>query len=82
MLLVLPFVSTSVLLLREERRRWLRIHGAVLGLAGAIGLLLGMSGFSRVSWMLWGLWLYTFATIAMCVLEVSILRTPEKSVEE
>jgi len=73
LLLVLPFCSTLLLILGGDRRRRQVFHVAAWGLAAGVGLLLGMSSFSRLLWALWGLWLYIGLAAGALILEVLTL---------
>jgi len=80
LLLVAPFFSTLPLILGGDRRRWRVFHVVAWGLAVGIGLLLGLSGssrlfwvFSRLFWMLWGIWLYIGLAGSALILEVLVL---------
>jgi hypothetical protein len=76
LLLVLPFFSTLFLILRGDRRCQLVFHVAALSLAVGLGLLLvGMSGYSNLSWELWGIWLYVGLAAIALILEVVMLAT-------
>ncbi len=56
-LLVLPFFSTLLLILRGDRRRRQVFNIVTWGLAGGIGLLIGLFNYPELFWVLWGLWL-------------------------
>jgi hypothetical protein len=81
-LLLLPALSSAILIVRGERKRRPILHIVGLGLAAGIGGWIAWLGYSRASWMLWGVWLYIGLTASMFVLEVSIPRIPSKPVEE
>jgi len=69
-LLVLPFFSTLLLILRGDRRRRQIFNIVAWGLAAGIALWIGTSSYPRLFWVLWGSWLYIgLATIAL-ILEV------------
>jgi hypothetical protein len=74
LLLVLPFFSTLLLVLRGERRRWQVFDVAAWGLAVGVALLLGKSGYPKLFWVLWGVWLYVGLAASALVLEVLTLR--------
>jgi len=88
LLLVAPFFSTLLLILGGDRRRWRMFHVVAWGLAVGIGLLLGLSGswrlswvFSRLFWVLWGIWLYIGLAGSALILEVLVLvagRRPDR----
>ncbi len=78
--LIMPFVSTSLLIIKGERKglHWLQIVS--MGVSSAIVLIMGITAYPlHVSWALWGLWLYIGVAIAALVIEifrlVSISRT-------
>jgi hypothetical protein len=80
LLLVAPFFSTLPLILGGDRRRWRVFHVVAWGLAVGIGLLLGLAGssrlswvFSRLFWVLWGIWLYIGLAGSALILEVLVL---------
>jgi hypothetical protein len=74
LLLVLPFLSTLFLILRGDRRCQLAFHVVALSLAVGLGLLLvGMSGYSNLSWVLWGIWLYVGLAASALILELVML---------
>ncbi len=75
LLLVAPFFSTLPLILGGDRRRWRMFHVVAWGLAVGIGLLLGLSGSSRLFWVLWvwGIWLYIGLAGSALILEVLVL---------
>lgn len=81
-LLLLPVLSTAILILRGDHRRWHILHTVGLGLAAGISGWIAWSDYSRASWVLWGLWLYIGLTISMWVLEVIMLKTRRKLVQE
>jgi hypothetical protein len=76
-LVVLPFVSTFLLILRGDRRRR-QVFGIVTwGLATGVGLLagvlVGLSSGLKYFWFLWGIWLYIGLAAIALVLEVLTL---------
>lgn len=78
-LLIFPVVSTAVLVLRGEGRRWQTLHIAGLVLAAGIAGLQAWSGNYTSGWifrLLWGLWLYILLTASLFVLEAFVFRTP------
>ena len=72
-LLVLPFFSTLLLILRGDRRRLQVFNVAAWGLAAGIGLLIGMFSYPKLYWALWGIWLYIGLTSSALILEVLTL---------
>jgi hypothetical protein len=72
---VLPLISTTLLILRGDHRRRQVFNIAVLGLAGGLGLLMGLSNYPKLFFVLWGVWLYTFLAISMFILEILTLNT-------
>jgi hypothetical protein len=79
---LLPVLSTAILILRSDHRRWHILHTVGLGLAAGTGVWIAWLGYSTASWVLWGLWIYIGLTISMWALEVLILRIPRKPVQE
>ena len=70
-LLLLPFLSTAILILRGSHRRWYMLHRVGLGLAAGIGGFIAVLDFSSAHWwVLWGLWLYISLNISTLALEV------------
>jgi hypothetical protein len=74
LLLVLPFFSTLVLVLRGERRRQRIGQTTLLGLAIAASTLIALL---RPHWSLWGVWLYICAAATMLLLEIDGWRKQE-----
>ena len=74
LLLVLPFFSTLLLILRGDRRRRQVFNVVAWGLAAGIGLLIGVSRYPRLYWALWGVWLYIALAASALILEVLTLR--------
>jgi hypothetical protein len=73
-LLLLPFFSTLLLILRGDRRRWQVFNAAAWGLTAGIGLLIGsMSSYPKLFWVLWGIWLYIGLAASALILEVLTL---------
>jgi hypothetical protein len=72
-LLVLPFFSTLLLILRGDRRRRQIFNIVAWGLAAGIALLMGMSSYPRLFWVLWGSWLYIGLAASALILEVLTL---------
>ena len=72
-LVVLPFFSTLLLILRGDRRRWQVFNVAAWGLAAGMGLLIGMSSYPKLFWRLWGIWLYIGSAASALILEVLTL---------
>jgi len=67
-LLLLPLLSTLLLLLFGDRK-CRQVFGVVAwALAVALGLLFGLSNYPRLFWVLWGVWLYTVLSAAALVL--------------
>ena len=71
--LVLPFFSTLLVILRGDRRRRQAFNVAAWGLTAGIGLLMGMSTYPRRLWALWGIWLYIGLAPSALILEVLTL---------
>jgi len=77
-LLVLPFFSTLLLILRRDRRRRQVFNVAAWGLAAGIGLLIGISRYPRLFWVLWGIWLYIGLAASALIVEVLTLAAGRK----
>jgi hypothetical protein len=73
LLSVLPFFSTLLLILAGDRRRRQVFNITAWGLATGIGLLVGMSYYPRLYWVLWGIWLYIGLAASVLILEVLTL---------
>jgi hypothetical protein len=69
-LLLFPFMSIAILIIRGEHRSLLTIHRAVLGISASISVWIAWTIHSKASWVLWGLWLYLWLTIGMFILEI------------
>jgi hypothetical protein len=48
-------------------------HLAAWGLASGIGLLIGISSYPKLFWVLWGVWLYIGLAASALILEVLVL---------
>jgi hypothetical protein len=72
-LLVLPFFSTLLSILRRDRRRRQVFNVVAWGLAAGIGLLIGLSRYPKLYWALWGIWLYIGLAASALILEVLAL---------
>jgi len=72
--LILPFLSTSIMIVWEKMRFSVNFQRVCLGLAAVSSVYIGILGFfisnSSSSWQLWGLWLYIFLTIGLLVVEI------------
>jgi len=72
--IVLPFISTLLLIWSGERRRWQVFHVIAWGLAAIFsGALLVMSRRSGLDAALWGVWLYVGLAASALMLEVLML---------
>jgi len=72
--LLLPFLSTILLILSREHRHWQVLQIAAWGLAVGAGLLIGLEQIGlQGSWVLWGIWLYIMTAAAALVAEVLML---------
>lgn len=79
-LLVMPLVSSWLLIVRNDQRHWRRFHLLVLAIAaGAValalaltGLAVGLAGLAGGYRALWGLWLYVTVIAAMLLWEVLV----------
>ena len=85
-LFMLPFFSTTILILQAELQRWHLLHwvglGLATGLAGVYGVLGLLVDFSTARWMLWGLWLYLALNLGMLLLEKLAFRQERSLVHE
>ena len=73
-LLLLPFISTLLLIRGGDLRRSQVYHIAIWGLAAVFsGLILVVSRLSRLHWVLLGLWFYVGLAASALVLEVLVL---------
>ena len=68
-LLALPFLSTLLLVLRGDRRRRQVFSVVSWVLAAGMGLLVGLSSYPRLFWVLWGVWLYIVLAVSALTLE-------------
>ena len=73
LLIVLPFFSTLLLILRGDRTRQQVFNVAAWGLAAGIGLLFGLHSLPRLYWGLWGTWLYIGLAVSALILELLVL---------
>lgn len=74
---LLPFFSTLLLILCENRR--CQVFNIVAwGLGAGIGLLIGVNNYPRLFWMLWGVWLYMGLAAIALILEVRMLMVGRK----
>lgn len=73
LLLVLPFFSTLFLIVRGDRQHQLVFHVAAWSLAFGVGLLLALSSYPNLFWVLWGVWLYVGLAASALILEVVML---------
>ena len=79
LLLVLPVIPTLLLVLLRDRRRW-QVFGVVAwSLAAGLGLLIGLSSYPRLFWMLWGIWLYIVLAVSALILEVLTMTAGRRS---
>jgi hypothetical protein len=78
-LIVLPFFSTLLSIRRRDDRRWQLFNIMAWGLAVGISLLLGLSRYPRLFWVLWGVWLYIGLAIGALILEAATLAAGRKS---
>ena len=72
-LLALPLIPTLLLVLRGDRRRRQVFSVVAWALAAGMGLLVGLSSYPRLSYVLWGVWLYIVLAVGALVLEVLTL---------
>ena len=71
---LLPLLSTLLLILFGDRRRRQVFGVVVWSLAAVLGLLIGLSSYPRLFWVLWGVWLYTVLAVTALVLEALALK--------
>ncbi len=72
--LILPFISTILLMIKRELKslRWLQI--IAMGIAAGIALYGVFSIYDvQISWVLWGIWLYAGAAIISLISELLVL---------
>jgi len=87
-LLVLPFFSTLLLILRGDRRGRQAFNVAAWGLAAGTGLtgkLIGFFRYTKPLWLSWGIWLYIGLAASALILEVLTLaagRRPNRGSEK
>jgi hypothetical protein len=73
--LLLPIISTSILLLRRDQGRWLVFHLIALILSISVIGLSGLLSYPRFSWVVWGVWLYVGVAATALILEGAFLAT-------
>ncbi len=73
-LLILPIITTILLIRGKESRSLRTIHLIAWGVAIGIVLLLGFSSFSRLRWELWGTWLFIGLAVSILILELLSLK--------
>ena len=86
-LLLLPWPSTLLLVLRGHRRCRQVFTVVAWGLASGIGLLVvglssfarGLSSYPRLFWALWGIWLYVVLAVSALTLEALTLAAERRS---
>ena len=71
--IVLPFISTLLLILRGDRRCRHIFNIAAWGLAAGIALWIAISSYPRLFWVLWGSWLYIGLAASVLILDVLTL---------
>jgi len=69
-LILLPFFSSLLLILRADHRRVQVFNVLALSLALGVCLLFGLTNSPKLSWALWGLWLYIAVAAAALLLEI------------
>jgi hypothetical protein len=69
LLLLLPFFSTLLLILKGDLPIWQKANLAFWGLAAGAGLFLGLSVYPRPHLALWGVWLYLAVAFSMLIWE-------------
>ena len=72
-LLVLPVFTTLLLILRGEGRRRQVFSAAAWGVAAGVGLVIGLSSYPRLFWVVWGIWLHIGVAVGALILEVGTL---------
>ena len=84
-LIVLPFFSMVLLLIRNTNSRRLQILNLVLwGIAGLLALTAfylqtNRDQLAHLSYLLWGIWLYLLGAISTIIFEILVLRSPAVS---
>jgi hypothetical protein len=73
--LVLPFISTILLVLREERLVQFIFQVVVCSLVICLGALWIIFNPVKLGWSLWGIWLYVGLVAGALILEVILLMT-------
>jgi hypothetical protein len=74
MLVLLPILSTLLIILRGARRRLQLFNLVALVVSLAVCLLVVISGYPELFWALWGVWLYLGLVAGSVVLEVIALK--------
>lgn len=71
---LIPLLSTVILVVRGYNRNWRLFHKVALGVAGAVGIFTVIGSFLSV-WRsglaIWGVWLYTGLVAVMLYIEAS-----------
>lgn len=75
LIIVLPFFSTLLLILRGDHIRQQLFHIVVWGLAAGVGMLWVINNRSNLHWSgaLWGPWLYIGLAVGALILEILML---------
>jgi len=68
-ILLMPIISTLLLILRGDRRRRQIFAITTWGLAIGIGLLWGLTNYPSLFWVVWGIWLYVGLAVSALILE-------------
>jgi len=70
---ILPLFTTTILIMRGDHRRRQIFNISAWGLGVVLGLLMGLSNYPKLFYVLWGVWLYTLLAISMFILEILAL---------
>jgi hypothetical protein len=73
-LLILPIINILVMIFRGAQPRLQKFHLVVCGLNLAPALLVGLSGFPNIYFVLWGTWLYILSLISILILEAVLYK--------
>jgi len=70
---LLPLISTLLLILRGNNRRWQVFTIIAWVLAIGMGLFWGLNNYPKLFWIVWGIWLYTELAISASILEILVI---------
>jgi hypothetical protein len=68
-LLILPIINIVVMIFRGTQPRLQKFHLVVCGLNLVLALIIGLSSFPNIYFVLWGIWLYILSLISILILE-------------